>query len=44
MTPGGCAKPIEFETLLAYWMGELPAAAEAGERLLGEVTFAHTPS
>lgn len=29
MTPGACAQPIEFETLLAYWLGELPAAAEA---------------
>ena len=26
---GGCAKPIEFEALVAYWLGELPAAAEA---------------
>jgi len=29
MTAGRCAQPIEFETLLAYWLGELPAAAEA---------------
>ena len=29
MTAGACAKPIEFETLVAYWLGELPAAAEA---------------
>ncbi len=24
-----CAKPIDYETLTAYWLGELPAAAEA---------------
>ncbi|HYD56992.1 MAG TPA: hypothetical protein VEB41_08810 [Burkholderiales bacterium] len=24
-----CRNPIEFETLLAYWLGELPAADEA---------------
>jgi hypothetical protein len=29
MTAGRCAQPIEFETLVAYWVGELPAAAEA---------------
>jgi hypothetical protein len=29
MTAGRCAQPIEFETLVAYWLGELPAAAEA---------------
>ena len=29
MTAGRCAHPIEFETLVAYWLGELPAAAEA---------------
>ena len=29
MTGARCAKPIEFEALVAYWLGELPAAAEA---------------
>ena len=29
MTAPRCAKPLEFETLVAYWLGELPAAAEA---------------
>ncbi len=29
MTDSRCAKPIEFEALVAYWLGELPAAAEA---------------
>jgi hypothetical protein len=29
MTGTRCAKPIEFEALLAYWLGELAAAAEA---------------
>jgi hypothetical protein len=24
-----CGRPIAFETLIAYWLGELPAAAEA---------------
>ena len=24
-----CTSPIEFETLIAYWLGELPAAAES---------------
>ena len=32
-----CAKPIEFEALVAYWLGELPAAAETPteEHILG---------
>ncbi len=29
MTGARCAKPIELEALVAYWLGELPAAAEA---------------
>jgi len=29
MTGVRCAKPIEFEALVAYWLGELPEAAEA---------------
>jgi len=29
MTGPRCAKPIELEPLVAYWLGELPAAAEA---------------
>ena len=29
MTGARCAKPIDFEALVAYWLGELPAAAEA---------------
>ena len=29
MTGARCAEPIEFEALVAYWVGELPAAAEA---------------
>ena len=29
MTAVRCAKPIEFEALLGYWLGELPAAREA---------------
>jgi hypothetical protein len=29
MTDTRCAQPIEFEALVAYWLGELPAAAEA---------------
>ena len=29
MTGTRCASPTEFETLVAYWLGELPAAAEA---------------
>ena len=29
MTGARCARPIEFEALVAYWLGELPAAAEA---------------
>ena len=29
MTGTQCASPIEFKTLVAYWLGELPAAAEA---------------
>ena len=28
MTGARCAKPIELEALVAYWLGELPAAAE----------------
>lgn len=32
-----CAKPIEFEALVAWWLGELPAVGEASleEHLLG---------
>jgi hypothetical protein len=29
MTGPDCARPIEFESLVAYWLGELPAQAEA---------------
>ena len=29
MTGARCAEPIEFEALVAYWVGELPTAAEA---------------
>jgi hypothetical protein len=29
MTSPPCSQPIDFETLVAYWLGELPAAAEA---------------
>ena len=29
MTGPPCAKPIEIEPLVAYWLGELPAAADA---------------
>ena len=29
MTGVRCAEPIEFEALVAYWVGELPTAAEA---------------
>ena len=29
MTSARCAEPIEFEALVAYWLGELPTAAEA---------------
>jgi hypothetical protein len=29
MTYARCAKPIEFEALVAYWLSELPATAEA---------------
>ncbi len=29
MTSPRCAKPIEIEPLVAYWLGELPAAADA---------------
>ena len=29
MTGAPCAKPIEIEPLVAYWLGELPAAADA---------------
>ena len=29
MTGTRCASPIEFETLVAYWLGELPLPAEA---------------
>jgi anti-sigma factor RsiW len=29
LTAARCAKPIEFESLVAYWVGELPAAAVA---------------
>ena len=29
MTGTRCATPIEFETLIAYWLGELPVPAEA---------------
>ena len=29
MTDVQCAEPIEFEALVAYWVGELPTAAEA---------------
>jgi hypothetical protein len=29
MTGTSCASPIEFETLVAYWLGELQAPAEA---------------
>ena len=37
MTDERCAKPIEFEALIAYWLGELPATAEAPieEHVLG---------
>jgi hypothetical protein len=29
MTDARCAEPIAFEALVAYWVGELPTAAEA---------------
>jgi hypothetical protein len=29
MTGARCAKPIEFEAFVAYWLGELPTAVEA---------------
>jgi hypothetical protein len=29
MTGARCAKPIEFEALVAYWLGELPETAES---------------
>ena len=29
MTGARCAEPIEFEALVAYWVGELPTVAEA---------------
>lgn len=29
MTAPSCPKPIDVETLVAYWLGELPEAAEA---------------
>lgn len=37
MTAPRCAKPIEFEARVAYWLGELPAAKEASieEHLFG---------
>ena len=40
MTVAGCAKPIEVERLIAYWLGELPADADAPieEHLFGSRT------
>jgi hypothetical protein len=37
MTDASCAKPIEFASLVAYWLGELPTAAEQAleEHFLG---------
>jgi anti-sigma factor RsiW len=40
MTESRCATPVEFERLVAYWLGELPAADEATveEHLFGCAT------